>query len=415
MRKQIATGGLGPYESIGLRKDGTKFPMEIRVREMEYEGRKVRVGAIMDITERKRVEDALRESEERYRTLFEGIPVGLYRITSRGEVREANPALVDIIGYPDRESFKRTNANNHYVDAADRRRWQKLVAQHGTVDNFETRMRRYDGSTIWVLFSGRAVCDAAGDILHYDGSLKDITERKRREAELKRRLMKFKLEEGGLYLVSEDRPNLSLAAFDDLLAIGQRGLAVSRTPEREFRGRLAGDYDFWWLAESGTGALPPDPERLLDRLAGLKGKHAFHFDRLDYLLTKNDPAALLTFVQRLREWTYLADHVAILSVDPATLDKRELRLLEQETRAVRPRLAGHLTPPLRELLRYVFRQNRAGLKPSYLKIGTELHVSKPTVRKRIQQLVGDGYLRETVQGRRKILELTDKATTLFKH
>jgi PAS domain S-box-containing protein len=61
MRKEIDTGGVGPYESIGLRKDGTKFPMEIRVREMEYGGRKVRVAAIMDITERKRAEEALQQ------------------------------------------------------------------------------------------------------------------------------------------------------------------------------------------------------------------------------------------------------------------------------------------------------------------------------------------------------------------
>jgi PAS domain S-box-containing protein len=60
VKKEIATGGVGPYESIGLRKDGTRFPMEIRVRETEYEGRKVRVSAIMDITEHKRAEEALR-------------------------------------------------------------------------------------------------------------------------------------------------------------------------------------------------------------------------------------------------------------------------------------------------------------------------------------------------------------------
>jgi PAS domain S-box-containing protein len=59
VKKMIATGGVGPYESTGLKKDGTRFPMEIRVREMEYEGRKVRVAAIMDITERKKAEDEI--------------------------------------------------------------------------------------------------------------------------------------------------------------------------------------------------------------------------------------------------------------------------------------------------------------------------------------------------------------------
>jgi len=61
VKKEIATGGVGPYESTGLRKDGTRFPMEIRVRGLEYKGRKVRMAAIMDITERKRAEQALQQ------------------------------------------------------------------------------------------------------------------------------------------------------------------------------------------------------------------------------------------------------------------------------------------------------------------------------------------------------------------
>jgi len=59
VRKEIAKGGEGPYESTGLRKDGTRFPMEIRVREVEYKGHKARVAAIMDITERKKAEEEL--------------------------------------------------------------------------------------------------------------------------------------------------------------------------------------------------------------------------------------------------------------------------------------------------------------------------------------------------------------------
>jgi PAS domain S-box-containing protein len=94
MRKEIATGGLGPYESIGLKKDGTRFPMEIRVREMEYEGRKVRVAAIMDITERKRAEEALRESEEKFRTIFESVPLSMIVIDKDGIMVEVNPHQV---------------------------------------------------------------------------------------------------------------------------------------------------------------------------------------------------------------------------------------------------------------------------------------------------------------------------------
>ena len=79
-RKEIATGGLGPYESIGLKKDGTRFPIEIRVREWEYKGRVVRVAAIMDITERKHIEVEL----ENHRKHLEDL---VKRRTERLEVK----------------------------------------------------------------------------------------------------------------------------------------------------------------------------------------------------------------------------------------------------------------------------------------------------------------------------------------
>ncbi|HUN54919.1 MAG TPA: diguanylate cyclase [Smithella sp.] len=69
VKKRAATNNLKPYEAIGVRKDGTKFPMEIRARKIEYEGRTFRCGAIRDITERKRADEELKESERRYRDL----------------------------------------------------------------------------------------------------------------------------------------------------------------------------------------------------------------------------------------------------------------------------------------------------------------------------------------------------------
>jgi PAS domain S-box-containing protein len=62
MMKQIASGSLETYESIGIKKDGTKFPMEIRVRNLEYKGRMVRAGAIRDITERKQTAEELQKT-----------------------------------------------------------------------------------------------------------------------------------------------------------------------------------------------------------------------------------------------------------------------------------------------------------------------------------------------------------------
>jgi PAS domain S-box-containing protein len=135
----------------------------------------------------------LRESEERYRTLFDGFPVGLYQTTPEGKIVETNPAQVQMLGYPNRETLLATNSSELYADPEDRMRWRAQMERDGIVRDFHTRFRRYDGSTIWVKDTARAVRDSAGTLLHYEGSIEDITQRKLAEEEL--RLYQENLEE----------------------------------------------------------------------------------------------------------------------------------------------------------------------------------------------------------------------------
>jgi PAS domain S-box-containing protein len=139
------------------------------------------VHVLRDITANRRAEKALRESEERYRSLFDGVPVGLYRTTPEGRILDVNLALVRMLGYPDRESLLADGAATVYVNPEDRRRWQALLEREGLVRDFEMQSRRRDGTTIWVLDSAQTVRDADGRVLYYEGSLEDITERKSME------------------------------------------------------------------------------------------------------------------------------------------------------------------------------------------------------------------------------------------
>jgi PAS domain S-box-containing protein len=128
----------------------------------------------------------LRESEERYRSLFDGVPVGLYRSTPSGELMDANLALVEMLGYPSREEYLAIDSASVYVDPQDRVRWQVLMEREGVVRDFEEQLRRYDGTVIWANDTARAVKDAQGRVSYYEGSLEDITERKRAAEELRR-------------------------------------------------------------------------------------------------------------------------------------------------------------------------------------------------------------------------------------
>ncbi len=126
----------------------------------------------------------LTESEERYRSLFEGVPIGLYRATHDGRIVEVNRVLVAMLGYPDRQSLLAVNARDLYANPGDRERWLSLFERKNIVRNYDIQFRRHDGSIIWARNNGRVVRDESRRILCYEGSLEDITDLKQVEKEL---------------------------------------------------------------------------------------------------------------------------------------------------------------------------------------------------------------------------------------
>ena len=200
-------GVVRDFEARGRRYDGTAIWVNDTARAVKDEQGRVLYyeGSIEDISERKLAEAELRKyrehleelveertaelraSEERYRTLFDGVPVGLYRTTPEGQVLDANLAAAQMLGYPSREEALETlSTADVYVDPQDRVRWQALMEQEGVVRDFEERVRRYDGTVIWLNDTARAVRDEQGRVLYYEGSLEDITERKKFEGEIRR-------------------------------------------------------------------------------------------------------------------------------------------------------------------------------------------------------------------------------------
>ena len=140
------------------------------------------------ITERKQVELALREAEGKYRSIFENTVEGIYQSTPDGRLLSANPAMATIHGYASSEEFiadMRNVAHQLYVDPGRRAEFKRLLEEQGKVTGFESHVRRKDGHLIWISGSARVVRDASGRILHYEGTVEDITARKQAEEEIR--------------------------------------------------------------------------------------------------------------------------------------------------------------------------------------------------------------------------------------
>jgi two-component system cell cycle sensor histidine kinase/response regulator CckA len=124
--------------------------------------------------------------ESRYRSLFDGVPIALYLTSPDGTILDANPALVELLGYPSRESLLQLNAYDLFVDRDVRRSQINKLEQEDLVRDYPMQLRRSDGQLIWVLDHARAVRDARGRVMFYEGSLKDITVEKQAREELQR-------------------------------------------------------------------------------------------------------------------------------------------------------------------------------------------------------------------------------------
>ena len=125
--------------------------------------------------ERSRAEAALRRSEERYRSLLEGVPIGVYRTAPDGTLLDANAHFLEMLGLTDSPPAGATNVLNVYTDPADRERWRATVEAGQGVLGLEFQVRRADGDLRWVRDTGRAVRGVGGEVRYYEGVLEDIT------------------------------------------------------------------------------------------------------------------------------------------------------------------------------------------------------------------------------------------------
>ncbi len=257
------------------------------------------------------------QSAAMYRELFEQVPVGLYCSTPDGRLVEANPALVQMLGFPDRASLMAANVADLYVDPAERVREFELLKRDGIVRGIELELRRRDGAVIWVQDFVQAVHDPAGRVQYARGNLVDITERKRTDERLH-------------YLSSHDvlTDLFNRAYFDEALARSGNGnhnqhnqLPISvavvdidwmkRTNDTQ--GHAAGDELLRRTAAVLRAALggsggAPGAARIIARIGG---------DEFAALLPRREAAAAASVVALLRR--ALAAHNAAYAGPPLSL------------------------------------------------------------------------------------------------
>lgn len=144
-------------------------------------------GFVEDITERKRAEQALAEAEQRYHSMFDSALEGIFCTTPEGRYIVANPALARIYGYENAQQLIAEISDissQTYVDPARRSEFRLLLENEGSVTGFEYEAYKKNGETIWISLNAHVRRDSQGRISHYEGTVEDVTERRRYQARI---------------------------------------------------------------------------------------------------------------------------------------------------------------------------------------------------------------------------------------
>ncbi len=166
-------------------QDALKQKVEERTSELLRANTQLKI----EIAERKVVGEALRKAERKYRTIFENAVEGIYQSSPSGRFLSANPSLARIMGYQSPEELMSAVyeiGTQMYMDPVRRKEYIRLLEEKGEIKNFVSKVRRRDGRIIWVTENARKITDSENSVLCYEGSLEDITLRKKAEDQLKR-------------------------------------------------------------------------------------------------------------------------------------------------------------------------------------------------------------------------------------
>ncbi|MEO0406473.1 MAG: response regulator [Cyanobacteria bacterium P01_A01_bin.135] len=203
------------------RADGTPFWVTASFQILTFNGETTILSALCDITDRKEAEEALRVAEEKFRSIFENALEGIYQSTPDGHFISINPAMARIHGYSSPSQMMETISeigHQIYVDSDCRKQFTSRLESQGEVAGFEYQAYRQDGEIIWVSESARAVRGAAGQMIYFEGILEDVTERKQKEAALKRQLEELQVEIDQVKLAKQVAEITGTDYFQDLQA-----------------------------------------------------------------------------------------------------------------------------------------------------------------------------------------------------
>ncbi len=213
------------------------------------------VGVNFDITERKQAEVELKISEERYRNIFESAVIGIYRTTPKGQILMANSTLIKLLKFDSFEDLATRNLENEGFETKKLRNEFRTRIEKDGVVNIESTWMTKDGRPVIVNENAKAFYDTNGKVIYYEGTIEDITERKKMERDLRESEAKFR----NAFQTNPDAITINQLETGKYQSVNNGFTQIFGYAGEEVIGRTSLEINMWY-----------DPENRKDFVAKLK-------------------------------------------------------------------------------------------------------------------------------------------------
>lgn len=200
-----------------------------------------------DITESRKAEEALKESEERYRNIFESAVIGIYRTSPDGNIIMANPTLIRLLGFDSLEELMQRNLEEEgFENEKHREEFRRRIEKEGAITSLEAEWKTKDGRSVFVSENARAFYDHNGKAIYYEGTIEDITERKLMERTIRESEERFRQ----VFFTNPD--SISIKRMDDgiYVSVNKGFTQIFGYSEEDIIGKTNKEFSLWVNADS---------------------------------------------------------------------------------------------------------------------------------------------------------------------
>jgi PAS domain S-box-containing protein len=392
-----------PFEDRDL-----KIGVEIALykHEMEKELKQYREN-LEDLVEERTAE--IKELKEFNESIVQSIQEGIIIENGEGVITFANQRMLEMFGTSKDELIDKHWSELFSSDSEKKVKEENAKVEEGDKTRYEATLDFKD-----LKLSVMVCATPRIEKGHYAGNLKefiDITERKEAEEMLRKKALKYKIEKGRSYLVTEKALERGADVFRDLLEAGYTGIVMSRAPKKEMIESVGDGVKMLQFSgeTTGKGTIPPQLDVVNKYIEDFASRDSVVLlDRLDYLIVQNSFKDVLRFLNRLSERIYASKAVLVIVVDPGTLSDQQLSLLEKETHKVKAKYHVELATDLQDILEFVKNENDRGRNPVHKDVMKTFNITRPTATKKLKELKSKELVVEKKWGRFKTLVLTEK-------